>query len=55
MPDKEFTIEFWFRYGGSNEKDFDEEKVIAKSYSQAVTILKAKHKHIFKTTDKTTY
>jgi hypothetical protein len=52
---QEFTIEYWYRYGGANEKDFEEEKVTAASYDQAVEKLKEKHKHIFKTTDKTNY
>jgi hypothetical protein len=52
---QQFTIEFWYRYNGSNQKDFEEEKVTAASYDKAVEKLKEKHKHIFKTTDKTNY
>lgn len=52
---QQFTIEYWYRYCGANQKDFDEEKVTAATYEAAVAILKSRHKHIFKTTDKTNY
>lgn len=47
---KKFKIEFHFRYG-MDEKDFSEEIIEAKSYSEAVEILRHKYPqiHIFKT------
>jgi hypothetical protein len=52
---QQFTIEYWYYYNGTNEKDFEEETITAVTYEAAVAILKSLHKHIFKTIDKTVY
>jgi hypothetical protein len=51
--ENEFTIEYWYRYRGSDEKDFDEVKITATSFEKAVEILKNTHKCIFGITNKT--
>jgi len=47
---KNYKIEFWFRYG-NEEKDFDIEAIEAKTFRDAVEILKNKYPKIsiFKT------
>lgn len=52
---QQFTIEYWYYYNGTNEKDFGKETITAANYEAALAILKSLHKHIFKTTDKTVY
>jgi hypothetical protein len=51
--EKEFTIEFWYRYRGGDEKDFDEVNITATTYEKAVEILKNTRKNIFGITNKT--
>lgn len=52
---QQFTIEYWYYYNGTYEKDFEKETITAVTYEAAVAILKSLHKHIFKTIDKTVY
>lgn len=44
-----YTIEFWYRYNGGDDKDLDYEDVVANSPEEACEILKKSVKNIIST------
>lgn len=44
-----YTIEFWYRFKGGDEKDLDHEDIVANSPEEACEILKKSVKNIIST------